>query len=376
MPRITCEHSQSAEPLIFGPGEAPVNCLISLCRVVCLLALLSVSAVCVAAPRAAQVLPLTKVADVPLGGGTTRMDYASLDPARHLLFIAHLGDSAVIVFNTRTQRVVARIPGISRVHGVLVIPALGLVYATATGTDQVVAINEDTFKEVARAPAGVYPDGMAYAPDVHKLYVSDEKGGTDTVIDVRTNTRAATIPLGGQVGNTQYDSVSGHIFANVQTRRQLAEIDPATDRVIARIDLPGARGNHGLQIVPAQRLAFIACEDNARLLVLNLVSRRVVATFAVGGDPDVLAMDPRLGWVYVASEAGIVSVFKTHNGAVTEIGEGMLGPDAHVVAVDPGSHHSYFPLKDLRGKAVLRIMDVSRSATAVSTAMPTSSKPR
>jgi hypothetical protein len=49
---------------------------------------------------------------------------------------------------------------------------------------------------------------------------------------------------------------------NVQSRWQLVEIDPTTDRVITRIDLPGARGNHGLLIEPQQRLAFIACEGN------------------------------------------------------------------------------------------------------------------
>lgn len=334
-----------------------MNLLISLRRIGCALALVGATSSCAAAPDARQALPLTKVADVPLGGGTTRMDYASLDPRRHLLFIAHLGDSAVIVFDTQTRKVVARIAGISHVHGVLAVPALDRVYATATGTDQLVAIDENTLKVVARAPAGVYPDGMAYAPKQHKLYVSDETGSTDTVIDVRTNKRVATLALGGQVGNTQYDPVSGHIFANVQTRGQLAEIDPATDKVIARIDLPGARGNHGLLIVPAQRLAFIACEDNARLLVLNLASRRVVAKFAVGGDPDVLAFDPTLGWIYVAGEAGMVSVFKAQNGVVTKIGEGMLGPDAHVVAVDPWSHQAYFPLRNLRGKTALRVMD-------------------
>ncbi|EIL92992.1 hypothetical protein AB7849_14965 [Rhodanobacter sp. 115] len=351
-----------------------MNTLILLRRLVCMMVLLGVTSACAAAPDTTQPLPLTRITDVPLGGGTTRMDYASLDPGRHLLFIAHLGDSAVIVFDTQARKVVARIAGISHVHGVLVVPALDRVYATATGTDQLVAIDENTLKVVARAPAGVYPDGMAYAPEVHKLYVSDEAGGTDTVIDVRTNTRVATIPLGGQVGNSQYDPVSGHIFANVQTRRQLVEIDPAADQVIARIDLPGAEGNHGLLIMPAQRLAFIACEDNARLLVLNLASHRVVATFAVGDDPDVLAIDPQLGWVYVAGEAGMVSVFKTQDGMVTKIGEGMLGPNAHVVAVDPMSHLAYFPLKNLRGKTALRIMDARLSTAATSTSMLTSPK--
>lgn len=308
------------------------------------------------AVAAASELPLQLVADIPLGGNTTRLDYESYDPSRHLLFIAHLGDSAVIVFDTQAQRVISRIPGVNKVHGVLAIPALGKVYASATGSNEVVAIDETALQITARMPGGVYPDGIAYAPDVHKLYVSDEHGNTDTVIDVVTNTRVATIPLGGEVGNTQYDAVSKHVFANVQTREQLVEIDPTTDRVIARIDLPGAKGNHGLLIEPQQRRAFIACEDNDKLLVLNLDSRKVVALFEVGKDPDVLAYDPGLNLLYVAGESGLVSLFKVESGNVSKVAEALLGPNAHVVGVDPVTHYTYFPLMNLDGRAVLRVM--------------------
>src|SRR6478736_8475726 len=55
---------------------------------------------------AATGLPLGHVADAPLGGHATRLDYESFDPGRHLLFIAHLGDSTVIVFDTQKRHVV------------------------------------------------------------------------------------------------------------------------------------------------------------------------------------------------------------------------------------------------------------------------------
>lgn len=305
-------------------------------------------------------LPLVTVADAPLSGGTTRWDYASLDPVAHRLYLAHLGDSVVTVFDTQTQKVVADVTNVSHVHGVLYVQELGRVYASATGTNEVVAIDPATLKVTARVPAGDYPDGMAYAPDVHKLYVSDEHGGTDTVIDVQTNTRVATIPLGGEVGNTQYDPVSRHIFANVQTRKQLVEIDPATDKVISRMDLPGAEGNHGLYIDPATHLAFIACEDNHKLIVVDLTSRRVLSTFDVARDPDVLAFDRALGWLYMAGESGEVSVFQVRGREVSLTATGMLGPNAHVVAVDEATHRAYFPLKSLAGKPVLRITEPSR----------------
>ncbi|SIT45695.1 conserved exported hypothetical protein [Paraburkholderia piptadeniae] len=301
-------------------------------------------------------LPMTHVADIPLPGRASRLDYESFDPNRHLLFIAHLGDSEVIVFDTETSRVVARIGNIADVHGVLAIPEQSRVYASATGTNEVVAIDEATLKVTARMPGGVYPDGMAYAPDTRKLYVSDETGGTETVIDTQSNRRINTIPLGGTIGNTQYDAASRHVFVNAQSRRQLVEIDPTNDAIVARIELPGAKGNHGLYIVAQLHRAFIACENNARLLELNLDTRQVVRSFDVGEGPDVLAFDPGSGTLYVAGEAGIVSMFAVGSSTVSKTGEGSIGPNAHVVGVDPSTHRVYFPLKNVDGRPVLRVM--------------------
>ncbi|MEX3934237.1 YncE family protein [Paraburkholderia phymatum] len=301
-------------------------------------------------------LPLTHVADFPLPGHTTRLDYESYDPDRHLLFIAHLGDGEVIVFDVGASRVVARIAGVSSVHGVLAIPEMARVYASATGTDEIVAIDEATLKIVARMPGGHYPDGMAYAPEVHKLYASDETDSTETVVDVRTNQRVATTPLGGEVGNTQYDAQSHHIFVNVQTRNELVEIDPTVDRIVARFALQGADHNHGLLIGPQDSLAFVACQGNDKLLAFDMKARRVVQSFDIGKDPDVLAFDPEQGRLYVAGEGGVVSVFSVKGSNVNKIGEGRLGPNAHVVTVDPATHRSYFPLKNVDGRPVLRVM--------------------
>jgi YVTN family beta-propeller protein len=320
-----------------------------------ILALAAAMPVCSQAGNPASRFPLTTVVDVPRPGHATRWDYASLDAKRHHLFLAHLGDSTVVVFDTAQRKVIATIPGVSHVHGVLYVPQLDRVYASATGTNGVVAIDAMAFKVIARMPGGDYPDGMAYAPDVHKLYISDEHGGTDTVIDVRSNKRIATIPLGGEVGNTQYDPVSRHIFSNAQTRDQLVEIDPATDKVVARIYLPGAKGNHGLYIDAPARLAFIACEGNNKLLVLDLTNRKVLAAFDVARDPDVLAFDPALDWLYVAGESGQISVFKIRGQTVSALGIARLGPHAHVVAVDPITHEAFFPLEPARGKPMLRI---------------------
>ena len=78
---------------------------------------------------------LRVVARIPLPGGNSRLDYASLDSRRSLLFVAHLGASRVLEINIRTGRVVRAIGGLSQVHGVLVVLSLDRVNASATGAN-------------------------------------------------------------------------------------------------------------------------------------------------------------------------------------------------------------------------------------------------
>ncbi len=330
-------------------------------RTGCLLAALL--ALLVAAPGsawAAAALPLRAVADIGLEGRSTRFDYQAYDPVRHLLFIAHLGDSAVTVVDTRAQKVLANIGGLSQVHGVLVIPELRRVYATVTGARQVAVIDETDFKVVATISAGAYPDGLAYAPDIGKLYVSDEAGSGEVVIEVAANRRAATIPIGGEAGNTQYDPATKHIFVNVQDRGELVEIDPQSDAVVGRHALAGAKGNHGLLIDAVRHLAFVACEGDDRLLVVDLRTMAVVSSYPLGKGPDVLAFDPGLRLLYVASESGVISMFKDDGKGFRPAGAGKLAPHAHSIAVDGESHRAYLPLQDVGGRPVLRIMEPTR----------------
>ncbi len=309
-------------------------------------------------------LPLRTVATRSLPGGASRFDYESLDEHRHVLFIAHLGASSIVVFNTRTRRVVTTISGIVGVHGVLVVPRLHRLYATATDRNEVAVINEDTLRVVAHVPTGTYPDGIAYDQREQTIVVSNETGATDTVISTRTNQRIATIPLGGEAGNTQYDALSHRVLVDVQTLNQLVAIDPATNRVVGRYGLPGCDHDHGLLLDTHAGLAFVACDGNAVLLVIDLRSMHVLQRASVGADPDVLALDTGLHRLYVAAESGIVTVFDEPGHRVRKIGRGFLASEAHVVAVESHSHEVYVPLESVGGKPVLWIMKPTKAIRA------------
>jgi DNA-binding beta-propeller fold protein YncE len=309
----------------------------------------------VAASAAPPSSVLRVVADVPLPGPANRFDYQSVDPAAGRLYISHMDAGRLVVFDLDSGRVVAEVGGLPRVTGVWAVPAHHHVYAAAAGAHEVAVIDDRTLAVVARVGGIRFPDGIAYAPDADKVFVSDESGAADAVIDARTLRKRSTIPLGGEAGNTHYDSVSHCVLVAVQTRNQLAAIDPATERVVARYPVPGVDGPHGFALDEAGRLAFVTGEGNAALAVVDLRTMRVVQRLRVGDGPDALAWDP--GWrrLYVASESGVLSAFGATGDTLLPLGD-LRAPHAHTVAVDPRTHRVYLPLQNVGGRPVLRVL--------------------
>jgi DNA-binding beta-propeller fold protein YncE len=316
----------------------------------------SASASASASESTAGKLPLRVVANVPLPGGSSRFDYQSLDTGRNRLYLSHLAAGEVLVFDVAHRRVSGTIAGLPGVHGVVVAPRIGRVYAAATDRRELVTIDERSGHIVRGIPAGVYPDGIAYDPADGKVFVSDESGSAVIVADALSGRARGAIEVGGGTGNVQYDPTSGHVLVNVQTSNELVEIDPRRQRVLARYGLPGCESSHGLHLDPARRLAFIACEGNARLLVFDLKTKRITQSFTVGDDPDVLDFDPGLRRLYVAAESGQVAVFAENGRGLRKLAQAFLADHAHSVAVDPRTHLVYFPLEDVDGRPVMRIL--------------------
>lgn len=302
---------------------------------------------------------LKLVADIPLPGRAVRFDYQSLDSSRGRLYIAHMNDDHLVVFDVKKVAVIANLEGFSNVHGVLAVPEMNRVYASATGEHKLAVVDMQSLKILAKAGPINYPDGIAYASGAKKVFVSDEHGDADAVIDATNNTLVATIPLGGGAGNTVYDPGSGHVLVAVHEKNELASIDPATEKIIGHHALPGIESLHGIALDIDSRLAFVAGEDNNMLAVLDLNSMKVLATYPVGKDPDVLAFDPGLRLLYVSAESGDVRVFREEGRALVPEGKISI-PHAHTVSVDPSTHLVYFPLQDVNGHPVLRIMEPIR----------------
>ena len=130
----------------------------------------------------------------------------------------------------------------------------------------------------------------------------------------------------------------------VQGRNDLAVIDPAALTVVQRVALPGCQHPHGLSVDGPDRLVFVACDQNATLLTIDQTKWTVTAADPVGEDPDVLAYDAAAHRLYVAAESGILTTLDLRDHTVAVTGSGRVADGAHVVAVDPTTHRSYYPV--------------------------------
>lgn len=288
-------------------------------------------------------------------GPAVRFDYQAFDPSTARLYIAHMNADQLVVFDTAKRKVIANLDGFKRVHGVTVAPGMHRLYASVTGNHQVAAVDTRSLKTLGTAGPITYPDGLAYAPKQNKVFVSDEHGGVDAVIDAASNKLVTEIPLGGDAGNTVYDPVSGQILVAVHGANLLVVIDPVTNHIVHRIPLGGISKPHGIALDTAGHIAFVAGEENHSLAMVDLTTRRVLSTYQVGEDPDVLAYDHGLKLLYVSAESGTVTVFQKNGRSLTLRGSFEM-PHAHTVLVDPGTHLVYFPLENVDGHPILRIM--------------------
>ncbi len=314
-------------------------------------------------PARASEVPIdgwSTVDTIALPGRPTRFDYQSLDPRTGRLYLAHLGDGRLVVFDTRKRRVVGELPGFPHVHGVIVVPSLARVYATVSSLSRheighLAVVDAGSGKTLADLPTGIHPDGLAYEMATNRIFVSNEWGRSLSVIDARTNRVLGTIPLSGEAGNVRVDPETHQVYVTVQTQNLLVRIDPFAFRIVKRFRLP-CRHPHGLRIDGPNRLAYVACEGDARLLSVDLGSGRILANLPTGMDPDVLSVDRRRGLLFVASESGIVSVYRLRGRGLVLASQDFLGFRAHSILADPRTHLLYLPLENLDGRPVLRIL--------------------
>jgi YVTN family beta-propeller protein len=280
-----------------------------------------------------------------------RFDYLTIDVDDGYLLSAHLGAGLLHVVDLRTNAVVKTVPGLPGVEGVAYIPEGRKVYTADWGENKIGVIDLARMAVVKRIPTETKPDGIAYAAPFRKAYVSNERAKAESVIDVTADAIVKVLRFDSETGVPVYDPVARKVYVNLQDQNTLAVIDPPTDTVVARHPVEGCRGNHGMAIDAERRRAFLSCEGNDTLTVVDLDAYRAIAHLPMAKGADVVMVDQGLGRVYVACSAGAVSVFQMDDpGHFRKLEDFPVERKIHSLAVDPRTHRVYAPAEQEQGR--------------------------
>jgi YVTN family beta-propeller protein len=158
----------------------------------------------------------------------------------------------------------------------------------------------------------------------------------------------ATISVPGpfQIGRPfiDYLTISGsRLYAGFASRGLVAVIDTATNQVVATVDgLPRA---HGVAVVPDRNLGFASASGDNTVGEFDLTTHHLLQKIAAGVGPDAIIYDEKLHLVYVADHAGKTATLidPATNKVVASI---ALGGEPEYPQADPVSGLIYQNLED------------------------------
>lgn len=160
-------------------------------------------------------------------------------------------------------------------------------------------------------------------------YVSNERDGTITVINLTNNQVVSTINVGARTRGIRlgpdrktvyvaasypYQRGKGAVEAHVN---KIIAVDVASDKIVATFDAGEDPENF---VVNADGSRFyVADEDAGEASIVDAKAGKILSSLVVGAEPEGVAISPDGRWVYVTSESSsTVSVIDTSTGQLTK----------------------------------------------------------
>jgi YVTN family beta-propeller protein len=173
------------------------------------------------------------------------------------------------------------------------------------------------FIEVGANCVCAAPDSMAMVPNGSRLYVTNQRGNSVSVIDTTSNTVIGTIPVGsGPVGAAASPDGARVYIVNGSGATSVSVIDTATNGVIASIPL-GVAQPMGIAVTPDGGRLYVSAAGASSLLVIDTASLSITKTIPVGNSPLSVDLSPDGSLVYVAALlSNAVSVISTASDTV------------------------------------------------------------
>jgi YVTN family beta-propeller protein len=228
-------------------------------------------------------------------GGEGGWDYLALDQAAQHLYVSH--SDRVIVLDTKDGKRVGEINGLSGVHGIALADDLHRGFISNGRADTVTVFDPATLKVEQTVSVGAKnPDGIVYDPYSQRVFTFNGDSNDASVIDAKNGKLLGHVALPGRPEFSVSDG-QGHVFANIESRNELVEIDPRAKKVTAVWPLRDCEEPSGLAIDVAHHRLFSVCRNKV-MAVTDSSNGKAIASVPIGEGPDAARYDARRGLVF------------------------------------------------------------------------------
>ncbi|HZP34300.1 MAG TPA: hypothetical protein VFB23_13160 [Candidatus Acidoferrales bacterium] len=279
-------------------------------------------------------------------GGEGGWDYIKVDPDAHRLYVAR-GDHLMII-DEASGKTLGDIPNTKGIHGVALATDLGKGFTSNGGAATVTVFDLKTLKVTGEIKTtGENPDSILYDPATKRVFTMNARSNNSTVIDAATDKVVGTIDLGGKPEEPALDG-RGNIFVNLTDSSKIVSFDTKTlAKKGGPWSLAPCDGPSALAADTKNHLFFAACDK--MIAVFNPESGKVVATPAIGGDPDGNGFDPGTGLIFATVREGFVTVIHQDSAdKYTVIGNVPTQFGARTMALDTKTHHVFTETADYK----------------------------
>jgi len=281
---------------------------------------------------------------IPIGGAG-KWDYAIVDSAARRVYVSH--STHVVVLDADSGAMVGDIPDTSGVHGIALAADLGRGFTSNGKANTVTIFDLKTLKAISTVKSGgLNPDAIYFDAASKRVFAFNGRSANAVAIDAADGKVAGMIPVGGKPEFAAGDD-QGHVFVNIEDKSVLLEIDAQKLSVLHRWPLTGCKEPSGLAIDQKNRRLFSVC-GNKKMMVVNADTGKVVATVAIGDDPDAAGFDPGTQLVFSSNgESGDLTVIHEDSpDSYTVVENVPTKKYARTMAIDLKTHNIFLPIAE------------------------------
>lgn len=264
-------------------------------------------------PRDEEYEPLVFDRIIPMPSVQGRIDHMTVDPKSGRIFAAVYGNDTVEVLDVHRAREIAVIRGgLDEPQGVAFLPDLNRIVVTSDGGGTCTIFDATTYARVGSVSFGDDADQIRYDAAAHRLFVGYGEGAQSAIgmIDTQTWKKVPqTYRLSAHPESFQVDDTGHRIFVNIASMGEVEVIHLNTNK-IDTWKLPGAWENFPMTLDFKDHRIFVAARRPARMIVLEMDTGKLIASLPGADDTDDMWYDATRRRIYEPSGEGFIFVYQ------------------------------------------------------------------